>query len=310
MNKIFGFALSAMLVTALLFSGMNDAFAKRMGGGKSFGSRPSYSEPYRRSTEGDSFSQAQRPGYQAAPASAASQRNQAARDAYSRRGGFMGMLGGLALGGLLGAMLFGGAFEHLNFMDILLFAAIGYALYRLLAARRSQPQPAAGAGGAAYYPHSDAESGARPNSARPGFDTDLLSRRGSGHRTNPYPADFDAAGFLNGAKAAYRQLQQSWDERDLSTLRALTTDKVFAELQDQLRSSTERHRTELLRVDAEILEVNDQGDERQVAVLFDVALRESPMESASDVHEVWHFVRSRSSRQPTWFLDGIQQVEA
>ncbi|UZR29752.1 Tim44 domain-containing protein [Methylococcus mesophilus] len=308
MKKIFGFALSTALVTALLFSSMSDAFAKRLGGGSSFGSRPSYSEPYRRSTDGNSFSQTQRPGYQPSqPASAASQRNQAAREAYSRRGGLMGMLGGLALGGLLGAMLFGGAFEHLNFLDILLFAGVGYFLYRLLAARRSQPQPAAGAG---YYPHSEPAAGVKPASGRPAFDTDLLSRRGGAQPERTQPADFDAAGFLNGAKAAYRQLQAAWDERDLGTLRALATDKVFAELQDQLRASAEPHRTELLRVDAEILEVSDRGDEREVAVLFDVTLRESPAEEAAVVHEVWHFVRSRSSRQPTWFLDGIQQVEA
>jgi predicted lipid-binding transport protein (Tim44 family) len=306
MNKLFRFTLSSALITALLFTGMNEAFAKRMGGGKSFGGKPSYSEPSRRSTDGDVSSQTQRPAYQQ-PASAASQRNQAAREALARRGGLMGMLGGLALGGLLGAMLFGGAFEHLNFLDILLFAGLGYLLYRLLAARRSQPQPAGDAG---YYPHSEPATGTRPSSGRPDFDTDLLSRRGGAQPGRTQPADFDAAGFLNGAKAAYRQLQEAWDERDLGTLRSLTTDKVFGELQDQLRASAERHRTELLRVDAEILEVGDRGDEREVAVLFDVTLREAPAEEAAVVHEVWHFVRSRSSRQPTWFLDGIQQVEA
>ncbi|AAU92452.1 conserved hypothetical protein [Methylococcus capsulatus str. Bath] len=204
-------------------------------------------------------------------------------------------------------MLFGGAFEHLNVLDLLLFAGIGFFLYRLLAARGSQPQPAAGAG---YYPHSENPGGANPVSGRPAFDTDLLSRRGGAQPAQSQPADFDTTGFLNGAKAAYRQLQAAWDERDLGTLRALTTDKVFAELQDQLRASAERHSTELLRVDAEILEVRDRGDEREVAVLFDVTLREAPAEEAAVVHEVWHFVRSRSSRQPTWFLDGIQQVEA
>jgi hypothetical protein len=103
MNKLFRFTLSSALITALLFTGMNEAFAKRMGGGKSFGGKPSYSEPSRRSTDGDVSSQTQRPAYQQ-PASAASQRNQAAREALARRGGLMGMLGGLALGGLLSSI--------------------------------------------------------------------------------------------------------------------------------------------------------------------------------------------------------------
>jgi predicted lipid-binding transport protein (Tim44 family) len=38
-------------------------------------------------------------------------------------------------------------------------------------------------------------------------------------------------------------------------------------------------------------------------------MREERDAKPGQVREVWHFTRSRSSRQPTWFLDGIQQLE-
>jgi len=52
----------------------------------------------------------------------------------------MGMLGGLALGGLLGSLFFCGAFENINFMDILVFGGIAFLLYKLFAARKGAAQ--------------------------------------------------------------------------------------------------------------------------------------------------------------------------
>ncbi len=235
----------------------------------------------------------------------------------------MRMLGGIALGGLLGAMLFGGGFEGINFLDILIFGAVAFLLFKLFAARRGSTGRTATAG--AYYPpDSEAE---RPyqrqaetgQPGRAGFNTDVLfgknrAASSAGFSAQPatpvLPADFDAAAFLNGAKSAYAMMQKAWDEGDLADLRGLATDKVFGELQDQLRArGPQPNRTELLKVDAEILEVRDTGSDREVAVLFDTLLREAPGEEPAQVREVWHFVRPRNSRQPTWFLDGIQQVE-
>jgi predicted lipid-binding transport protein (Tim44 family) len=321
MKKTGRFLLCLFIALTLALGLVGEASAKRLGGGKSFGSRPSYSEPYRAPSNASPGFQSQNPAYR----SPASERNQAARDAMGRRGGFMGMLGGLALGGLLGAMLFGGAFEHINLFDILIFAGIAFLLFKLLATRRGTvPEGRYGtAAGPAQVPVEPAgyEPGyqRRADSARPatspaGFDTDILSRKGglgsgSGAAAAPaVPSDFDANAFLSGARAAYAQMQQAWDQGDVADLRALTTDKVFAELQDQLRERSGENRTELLNVDARLLEVRDEGSERRASVLFDVLMREAPGEEPQQVREVWHFVRPQHSRQPTWFLDGIQQL--
>lgn len=313
MRKFNGLLFSVMVGLSLVLAGAGDAHAKRMGGGKSFGSKPSYSETYKAPAGGaNQAAPFQQPGYQS-PAS----RNQTARESMAKRGGLMGMLGGLALGGMLGAMLFGGAFEHINFLDILLFGVIAFMLFKLFAGRRQPGLSSSTAGGQAYRPeYEEAVQERTAQSQRPvaqgaGFDTDLLS--GGGRQVSgaapSVPADFDSAAFMAGAKAAYTHLQAAWDRSDLAELRGLTTDKVFAELQDQLRERSGPNLTEILKADARLLEVRDVGADREATVLFDVLMREAPGESPVQTREVWHFVRSRFSKQPTWFLDGIQQLE-
>ena len=319
MKKTSGILLGMMMTISLLLAGMGDADAARLGGGRSFGSKPSFSTPFSRSGGPNQASPAQ-PAYQQQP-SMARQQNQTARDAMGRRGGLMGMLGGLALGGLLGSLLFGGAFEGINFMDILLFGGIAFVLFKLFTMRSQntlgRPAPLAQSYGQA--PGTDAgqahQRRAEP-AQRAGFNTDLLFKRGGNGQaqvaqTRPtLPADFDAAAFLTGAKAAYAHLQKAWDQADLAALRGLCTDKVFGELREQLSQRTGENRTELLTVEVELLEVRDVGGDREATVLFEVVLKESPNQAPTQVNEVWHFTRSRASKQPTWFLDGIQQVEA
>ena len=315
MKQASGFLLSALIAITLLAAGAGEAYAARLGGGKSFGSRPSYSTPYSRPSGAGQASPAQMPGNQA---SAAAQRNQAARAAMGNRGGLMGMLGGLALGGLLGAMFFGGGFEGINFMDILLFAGVAFVLFKLFAGRRRGTEEQPAAAGPSYRQAQDADAAPayQGNTGRAGFNTDLLSNRSGaaapGFKPAPatWPADFDTGAFLTGAKAAYTHLQQAWDQGDLAELRGLCTDPVFAELQEQIRQRSGANQTELLKLEAEILEVSDRGGDREAVVLFDVVLREALGQPPAQVREVWHFIRARASKQPTWFLDGIQQLEA
>ncbi|MEY2681224.1 MAG: hypothetical protein RL661_1455, partial [Pseudomonadota bacterium] len=122
MNKKTGFILSALMGLLVLSATVSDAYAARMGGGRSFGGRPSFNMPYQRSPSPANPGM-NRPGAPAQqPAmSAAQQRNQGLRNSLSQRGGFGRLLGGLALGGLLGALFMGGGFEGINFLDILIF---------------------------------------------------------------------------------------------------------------------------------------------------------------------------------------------
>lgn len=320
MKHRLNFSLAMLLGLFLGLGIIHDADAKRLGGGASFGSKSTYNTPYKRSTA------PQQP-------SAAQQRNSAQRDALAKRGGLMGLLGGLALGGLLGALFFGGAFENLNFMDLLVFGGIAFLLYKLFAsrarsamaqARAGQGNPGSPRGGDAGFDRAGTPVGAA--GAQRTFDTDLLFKSGSsstrpkdssaaGSPAEAIPQDFDSAAFLAGAKAAYRQLQEAWDRGDLADIRHLTSDAVFAEVQDQLRKREGENQTELLTIEAELLEVRRVGSEMEAAVLFDVSLRERSAGSTIDerphqAQEVWHFTRPVDSPRPTWLLDGIQQLEA
>lgn len=307
MNKKISILTTVLISLTLLITGINEAQAKRMGGGSSFGSRPSYSAPYQRSTTPNSVPSSQ-PTRSAAQQQAASQ-NQTARQGWANRGGFMGLLGGLALGGLLGSLFFGGAFEGINFMDMLLFAGIAYLLFRLFASKtapQAQPLGNAYSRNSHEAPDTSAYSGSPVNNAA-GFNTDVLFGKDKPAASPTIPADFDQTAFLAGAESAFRYLQNAWDQGDLASIRGLTTDKVFAEIQDQLRSSTGKNKTEVLKLQAELLEVREAGNDLEAAVLFDCLMREddSPVEQ---IREVWHFIKSKHSNQPKWYLDGIQQL--
>lgn len=236
----------------------------------------------------------------------------------------MGMLGGLALGGLLGSMFAGGGFHGINFMDILVFGGIAFLLYKLFAAKKagSVPRPA-------VYNRTTEDTAStfqepQTTQADPaGFDTDILFKKDknrpassgshlqqdAGFAAAIIPKDFDQQAFLAGAKRAYTELQKAWDERDLAEIRGLTTDKVFAEIQDQLKASTTENRTDILKLDAELLEVREVGSELEATVLFDSIMREDNNAQAEQVREVWHFIKPKVSIQPKWYLDGIQQLE-
>ncbi|MBU2570939.1 MAG: 39S ribosomal protein L45 [Gammaproteobacteria bacterium] len=327
MNKLTSIVTTLIIGLSLGLGSVSDAEAKRFGGGGSFGGKSSFNKPYQRS---------------ASPAKAAPTRqqqqaqaqNQAAKQKLASRGGLMGMLGGLALGGLLGAMLFGGAFENFNFMDILVFGGIAFLLYKLFAARAknaARPVPAYSResyepqqrSSSAYndYEAPQAQETSRASVGNTGFNTDLLFKKGpqanndSGfepaieNRELILPEGFDEHAFLNGAENAFRALQTAWDDRDLAEIRGLTTDRVFAEIQDQLKASTDDNRTEVVSVQAELLDVRESGSELEATVLFDSLLREDIYGPEQAVREVWHFVKPRNSLQPKWYLDGIQQVE-
>ena len=316
MNRKFRILASIFFTLTLLMTGIQEAQAKRFGGGGSFGGKPSFSAPYKRSASPSPTSQ---PTRSASQQQAAAQ-NQAARQGWAGRGGLMGMLGGLALGGLLGSLFFGGAFENINFMDILVFAGIAFLLMRLFASKARQSQPAANN---AYDRSSyseptgtgDYDSAPQAGANPAGFNTDLLFGKNApanaaGFNTPAFdvPADFDQAAFLAGAESAFRYLQSAWDSADLAAIRGLTTDKVFAEIQDQLKASGANNKTEVLKVVPELLEIREVDNELEAVVLFDSIMREDDGETGQ-IREVWHFIKPINSKQTKWFLDGIQQLE-
>ena len=308
MNKYTSIITLFLIALSINLSAVSEADAKRFGGGSSFGGRSSYSAPYNRSAI---------PPTRSANQQQATTQNQTTRQGMANRGGLMGMLGGLALGGLLGSLFFGGVFENFNFMDILVFGGIAFLLYKLFAAKTNANQRTA------YHrsttPYQEPEN---YDNKPAGFNTDILFKKSNNPSSeqNPQintdangniaiPAGFDQQAFLSGAKIAFTLLQKAWDNRDLAEIRGLSTDKVFAEIQAQIKASTSENHTDILKLEAELLEVREMGSDLEATVFFDSIMREDINAQTEQIKEIWHFVKPKNSLQPKWLLNGIQQLE-
>ncbi|MDH5218347.1 MAG: TIM44-like domain-containing protein, partial [Gammaproteobacteria bacterium] len=281
---------AALLVVTVGFGfAVEDAEAKRFGGGKSFGSKKMFSTPFNRSAPKKQTAPAA-PG-KAAPGAAAA----GGAAAVGAKSGMMGMLGGLAIGGMLGALFFGGAFENINFLDILIFGGIAFLLFKLFASRRRGMGPASGraqAAGGAPTPDADwndasereyvqqrANTSPASSSTDRGFDTDIMfkdktdsSITASVPQSIPsgyvapekvsFPKGFNQDEFMGGAKNAFTMLQDAWDHGELADIRGLTTDKVFGEVQDQFFDRNGENKTEILEATAEIIDFNESDSEQ------------------------------------------------
>ncbi len=306
-----------LLFSSIVLALPESVEAARMGGGRSFGSKPFMSKP----APAPAMRQ-QTPGAQRQPMNQAQAAQAAKRPGLF--GGMGGLFGGLLAGTLLGSLLAGNGFSGGGFMDIILIGLLVFPGLKLFARFRNRqaPVPAgAGAQGGMSGLHSDlredsASQGMRRDSAAPGWD--MLRDTGRGgvdQEQNPeaaprvdVPEGFDVDEFLRGAKMAYNIMQQAWDKRDLNDIAQFATPAVMDAIRAQMAAEPTPSTTEVLLVNAQLLDVENDGDSQRAQVFFDVLMRESPDQQApSSVREIWHFVRP--SAEGTWKLDGIQQVE-
>ncbi len=271
-------------LTLLLFAWPDLADAKRMGGGKSFGSKPSYSK--------------QAPPAKSSPAMA----QQAAPNAPSRFGGLGGMFGGLLMGGLLGSMLFGaGGFAGPGMLDMLLLAVGGFLLFKFIKSRRAAT---ANSAPYAYAGHEETR-----NSTNHGGGWGQQRFEPQAPQEPVLPQGLDEQEFLTGAKALYSRLQASWDRRDIDDIRQFTSPEVHEEIARQATLDPAPGRTEILMIEARVLEARSAGSETVISVLIDAMLREDGANApAEQVREVWHIRRDESAVSPQWALEGIQQM--
>jgi predicted lipid-binding transport protein (Tim44 family) len=335
--------LALCAVSILSLALLSDAaFAKRMGSGGSFGSRGSYSRSYT-PPAGSGFS----PSSPATPTRQMGQQSAQPTPAQppyqpQSNGGMFGRmgwgLGGFMAGGLLGSMLFGHGFGGgfgggsggIGLLDILLLGIIVYFGYRLLRGARPAATAPRDPGNRpdeqAFRRGGDSRSQAENSWDRLRQDDDRQPplREGAPGATGGFgvapgneapaqpsvPDGFSIPDFLEGAKSVYARLQHSWDRRDLSDIALFTTAEVLAELRRQAALDPDQSKTELLLVNARLLEFREEAPDTVATVLFDVLMRESADEQRpKQVREVWHFSRPTKDLAANWRLEGIQQLE-
>lgn len=300
-------ALAVFLAFACVSMTPDMSDAARLGGGRSFGSQPAMRQ--------SAPAPVQRPQTM--------QQRQMQQNAPQQRSGFLGgmggILGGVLAGTLIGSLLSGGGFSGGGFMDIILLAAIAFIAYKLFSRRRAAaPAPAAAtaAPGGMAAPQAPYQPMERTDMQQP-----AANDAWGGLRSQPMasaeavngptlPAGFDAEEFLRGAKMAYTRLQKAWDSRDLNDIAQFASPAVMEAVREQLQTEPTPTTTELLLVNAQLLEVTQEpGGVERAQVYFDVLMREDPrQETPSSVREIWHFMRENA--QSMWRLDGIQQVDA
>jgi len=285
-----------LFLFAWFYAWIEQAEARRMGGGRSFGSSPSYqrSAPRPGSPQRTQPSQTQ-PSPQSPVTPAAAPRP------------FGGMLGGLLMGGLIGSLLFGGmqSWGGPGILDILVFGGLLFLLFRFLKARRMAVQ---GAGQTSFSTGlgSQETRGTSPSGYGPAQGMPLPA----GSEEVKIPKHFDQEDFMKGAKAVYTRLQSSWDKQDLEDIRQFTSKEVWQEINRQAQEDPRPRKTEILRVNARLLEVASSNSHTVASVLFDVMMRESKEEdTAKEVREIWHFSKEDNDPKSFWVLEGIQQVE-
>lgn len=122
------------------------------------------------------------------------------------------------------------------------------------------------------------------------------------------PASFDSESFARTAKLIFIRLQAANDTADLNDLRTFTTPELYAELRLEIQErGTAAQHTDVLKIDAEVLDVSDEADRQIVSVRFRGQVVEVKGAAPSDVNEVWHLVKPLDDSR-TWAIAGIEQA--
>ena len=286
------------------------AEARRLGGGGNIGRQSS--SPVMRQAPREAPREAPRAAPSPAPAAAAAPAAPLAQPKPSFLNRWGGVIAGVGVGALLGSMMggnLGGMGAGIGgFINILLIVGALYLAYRFFTSRRRAAPAAggmqfAGAGGPSFNGASFRDEPAMPRATaapavqaavRPGIDV---------------PPGFEIEPFVRQAQSSFLRLQAANDDRDLADLRGTTTPEVFAELAMQIRERGDvAQKTEIVTLDAQLLEVVVDGDQLVASLRYSGLVREELNAAAVPFDEVWHLRRSRDAANDPWVIAGIQQL--
>jgi predicted lipid-binding transport protein (Tim44 family) len=326
-----------MILTLSLAVLGSDAFAaKRLGGGKSVGQQSS--QVTKRETTATPAAPA---AQQAAPAPAAPT---PAAAAPKRPWGAMlgGLAAGLGLAWLASSLGLGaefGQFLMFALLALVIMVVIGMVMRKRQSSTSGVKSPyafeAASAPSPTSLPHqpkayNPAHVG-NDASARPWEQTGTAfsgspsgqqqaSMIGSslrspleGSQTWGVPAGFDTTGFISAAKQNFITLQAAWDKADMATLRAMMTDEMVQEIQDQLAerekiSANSKSGTDVLMLNAQLLGIEEMQAHYLASVEFSGMIREDDAAGPAPFREVWNMTKSKDGSSG-WLVAGLQALQ-
>ncbi len=286
----------ALIAAAVTFAGLGfssfDAEARRLGGGGSFGMQRSAPAPTQAVPPKPAAPAATNPAAAGAPAAAA----QAGKRSWL--GPIAGLAAGIGLAALLSHFGMGEGVANFLMIALLVFAAIF--VIRLLF-RRNAPQSGMQYAGAA--------SGTQRVEPMP-FDSRNIGAGGtaSTHPAGAIPADFDIEGFLRQAKLNFLRLQAANDRGNMDDIKSFTSPELFAEVQMQYEErGRAAQQTDVVELDADLLEVVTEGTLHIASVRFHGQLSEESGAAPAPFNEVWHLTKPVDGSRG-WMIAGIQQV--
>jgi predicted lipid-binding transport protein (Tim44 family) len=316
--------LSLIVLASAVALGSVTADAKRMGGGKSVGSKRDVATqrqatPPAATPANAAPANAATPAAAAAPAAASKAAPAAAQPAKSGLSKWMPMLGGLAIGAALASMFGGGALGEFiaNALMILAVVMVGLFIWRMIAARRAGAGAAtpalagAGAGAAGGTQRTSYDAGNNAFGGNPAARAPIEPATAAPEAADVQarvPAGFDVAGFEKGAKSQFVRLQSAFDKGEAGTLKDMLTNEMHAEVERELKvRGPQTTPTEIVTLNAEVIEVTTEADSHWASVRFHGLIREDGSEQAEGFDEVWNLTKPLDG-STGWLLAGIQQL--
>jgi predicted lipid-binding transport protein (Tim44 family) len=322
-NWLIGAVVVAMATTLT----PTPADAKRLGGGKSTGMQRDM--PARTAPDAPPAKPATPAGTSpGAPAQqavgGAATGAAAAAGKRSWLGPVAGLAAGLGLVALMSHLGLGEAFANALMLALLVAAAVAlffYARRKMSGAtsmqRAGSAIAAAGTGGGmppaqvAWPASQPAQAGER----RP-LGTGEAHAQATDDRDAPaapvsaafVPATFDSDGFERIAKMIFIRMQAANDAANLDDLRQFTTPEMFASLKlDLLERGPAAQATEVMRVQAQVLDVAEEAQHQVVSVRYRGDVVEETGATPVAFDEVWHLVKPRRD-DAGWAIAGIEQM--
>jgi len=304
---------SLLVALSLAVSGLalslapGDVDAKRLGGGKPAGMQRQAPPPQQSGTPATAA-----PQNSAAPVAGAAATAAAGAAAAAGKRSWMGPIAGIAAGLGIAALLshFGMGEGLANMMTMLLLAAAAFFVIRWLlrrfgpSANKSGGLQMAGAGagaGAMKAPWAAPEQ-AQPlqrNAIEPAASAGAV--RGGG----AMPEGFDAQDFERIAKMIFIRLQAANDSGQVEDLRKFTTPELFASLRLDLQDrGNVAQQTDVLQLDAKVVDTAQENGEWIVSVRFSGLIREQADAGGEPFRELWHLVKPVDGNRE-WAIAGI-----
>jgi len=314
MSRVSVLILAAIAALTLSLSDLADA--RRMGGGRSFGAQRESITPSRPASApttpaGNAATQAQ-PAAPAASGAAKAAPNAAPAPSGASRwlGPIAGIAAGLGLAALMSHFGLSEGFGSLLLIGLVVIGAIF--LLRMFLSRRQ-------ATGSMQYAGANPSANARASyeslSVPPSSSTEkaepLFAAEPAppvfGVVRKPLPPGFDAEGFAKEAKRQYIQIQRSYDNADRAALSTVMTSEMNDEIGRELDQRVGHQPTEIVTLDADVLDVTNEGGKYWASVRFTGLMREDGEPLPKSVDEVWNLTKPVNGSSG-WLLAGISQL--